>query len=100
MLMLQKGINWNNYPIYLKRGTCCIKSSTTTTFSTVDDEGNVATGSAERPHWIIDTDIPIFKGEDREYVDQLVYIGENCPCSKHKVYLNNMKGDLINADFV
>ena len=25
MLMTQKGINWNDYPIYQKRGSCCIK---------------------------------------------------------------------------
>ena len=25
MLMIEKGINWNNYPTYLKRGSCCIK---------------------------------------------------------------------------
>ena len=26
--------------------------------------------------WIIDTEMPILKGEDRAYVDDLVYIGE------------------------
>jgi hypothetical protein len=91
MLMAQKNINWNNYPTYMKRGTCVIKSNTTTTFSTVDEDGNVATGSTERPHWIIDIDIPIFKGEDRAYIDQLVYVGENCACTKHKIYLNTVK---------
>lgn len=25
MLMTQKGINWNDYPVYQKRGSCCIK---------------------------------------------------------------------------
>ena len=28
-----------------------------------------------RSRWIIDTQIPIFKGEDRAYVDNLIYIG-------------------------
>ena len=51
MLMLQKGINWNNFPVECKRGTCCIKT----------DEG-----------WIVDKEIPIFKGEDREYIDKLI----------------------------
>jgi tRNA(His) 5'-end guanylyltransferase len=55
MLMLQKGINWNDYATDEKRGSCCIKGS----------DG-----------WIIDVDIPIFKGEDREYIDKLVYVGE------------------------
>lgn len=55
MLMLQKGINWNDYATDEKRGSCCIKDSI---------------------GWIIDVDIPIFKGEDREYIDKLVYVGE------------------------
>ena len=32
MLMTQKGVNWNDYPIYQKRGSCCIKER----YSTVD----------------------------------------------------------------
>lgn len=26
--------------------------------------------------WIIDADIPIFKGKGREYIDRLVFVGE------------------------
>ena len=26
--------------------------------------------------WIIDTDIPVFNGEGREYIDRLVFIDE------------------------
>lgn len=59
MLVLQKGINWNNYQTHLKRGSCCIRKA---------DEG---TG---RNKWIIDTEIPIFKGEGRDYIDKLVFI--------------------------
>ena len=55
MLMLQKGINWNDCATDEKRGSCCIKDSI---------------------GWIIDVNIPIFKGEDREYIDKLVYVGE------------------------
>jgi tRNA(His) 5'-end guanylyltransferase len=55
MLMLQKGINWNDFPVECKRGTCCIKTN----------EG-----------WIVDKEIPIFKGEDREYIDKLIKVGE------------------------
>ena len=29
-----------------------------------------------RTHWIIDKNIPIFKGQGREYIDRLVFIGE------------------------
>lgn len=59
MLMLQKGINWNNYQTHLKRGSCCIRKA--------DEE----TG---RNKWIIDTEIPIFKEEGRDYIDKLVFI--------------------------
>ena len=60
MLMLQKGINWNDFPTHYKRGSCCIKK--------IDDNG--------RSKWVIDREIPIFKGEGRRYIDDLIYIGE------------------------
>ena len=51
MLHEQKGVNWNDFSVPEKRGTCCIKT----------DKG-----------WIIDKNIPIFKGEGREYIEKLV----------------------------
>lgn len=60
MLMLEKGVNWNDCPTKYKRGSCCIRK--------VDEE----TG---RGKWIIDNEIPIFKGDGRKYVDDLVFIG-------------------------
>lgn len=53
MLFTQKGINWNNFNPSLKRGTCCIKIGR---------------------EWIIDEHIPIFKDEDRKYIDDLIYV--------------------------
>ena len=73
MLMTQKGINWNDFPVYQKRGSCCVKES----YSSVD-LGSY-TGSIDaitRTRWIIDKDIPIFKGEARNYIDKLIYVGE------------------------
>lgn len=61
MLMLKKGINWNDFPTYKKRGSCCIK---------------VVNDCDKRPKWVIDKAIPIFKGEGRKYVDDLIYCGE------------------------
>ncbi len=29
-----------------------------------------------RSKWVIDKDIPIFKGEGRKYIDKLVFVGE------------------------
>ena len=63
MLMTQRGINWNDLPTYQKRGSCVIKEIYT--------ENN-----AERSRWVIDRDIPIFKGDGRDYIDKLVMVGE------------------------
>lgn len=73
MLVIQKGINWNDFPVYQKRGSCCIKES----YSTVDL--STYTGSMDaitRTRWVIDKEIPIFKGENRSYIDKLIYVGE------------------------
>lgn len=87
MLMTQKGINWNDFPTYQKRGSCCVKvnhfieneKGTQICFpegcSDPFEDEETLTG-VYRSNWIIDTDIPIFKGEGREYIDRLVFIGE------------------------
>lgn len=64
MLHEQKGINWNDYPTVCKRGSACIY----TEYANIDGSHNSG--------WIIDKEMPILKGEDRAYVDDLVYIGE------------------------
>ena len=74
MLLTEKDINWNDFPTHQKRGSCCIKSNNTITGATVFENGEVETNSIERPHWYIDNEIPIFKGEDRKYIDQLIFI--------------------------
>lgn len=48
MLMLQKGINFNDMPAKFKRGVCCRKG----------DDGK----------WIVDEEIPVFT-QDRDYVE-------------------------------
>lgn len=62
MLMEQKSINWNDLPVHKKRGSCCIRKS----------ERNEAEVNEERAHWVIDNDIPIFKGDGRDYVEALI----------------------------
>lgn len=52
MLMEQRGINWNDYETRWKRGVAWTKN----------------TG--------VDYEMPILKGENRKYVDDLIYIGE------------------------
>lgn len=53
MLMTEKEINWNDFPTPLKRGSCCVKTPS---------------------GWHIDKEIPMFKGDGREYIDSLIYI--------------------------
>lgn len=56
LLFQEKGINWNDYLTKFKRGSCCIKKHHQTL----------------RSHWTIDNEIPIFKGEGREYIEKLI----------------------------
>lgn len=57
MLYNVKRIDWDkDFPTDCKRGSCCIK----------DENGK----------WFIDKEIPIFKGEDRKYIEDLIFVGE------------------------
>lgn len=82
MLMTKYGINWNDFTIPCKRGTACIKVATKVTENIKREpqpfgEDKVTTTIIEeRPIWVIDKNMPILKGEDRKYVDDLIYIGE------------------------
>jgi tRNA(His) 5'-end guanylyltransferase len=49
----QKGQNWNDLPIQIRRGRCAVRR-----------------GEGERSHWAIDDEIPIWKNEGRAYVEQ------------------------------
>lgn len=74
MLMEQKGINWNDFPTYQKRGTCIRKEEY---FVYTDDERSgekiyLEEGFTIRTRWKIDKDIPVFKGEGREYIEKLI----------------------------
>lgn len=62
MLMLGKGINWNNFPTVQKRGSCCIKREIPCTDRSL----------GYKRAWAVDTEIPIFKGENREYIETLL----------------------------
>lgn len=55
MLWSTYNINWDKFPIAQKRGTACIK----------DANGK----------WFVDK-MPILKGENREYLEKLIYVGE------------------------
>ena len=76
MLMTQRGINWNNFLTYQKRGSCVVRNKIV-----IESDGRKETCMLCNPkqgenNWIIDYDIPIFKGKDREYIERFVNVGE------------------------
>jgi tRNA(His) 5'-end guanylyltransferase len=59
MLVLEHGVNWDDIQTRYKRGSCCVRN--------VEEQ-------ADRSNWIIDNEIPIFKAEGRQYVEDLIWI--------------------------
>lgn len=66
-MLFQKGINWNDYSIPEKRGTFVKRYKYTIVNSFAENE--------EVREWRIDKNMPILT-EDRDYIDELVYVGE------------------------
>lgn len=75
-MLMTKGVNWNDLPTYQKRGSCCVKNKIVIESNGVTADVYLRDTSKSANKWIIDTNIPIFKGEDREYIDKLVYVGD------------------------
>lgn len=64
-MLMEDGINWNNYSTSEKRGSCCVKKQYSIT------DLNTYTGeltSVTRTQWVIDDNIPIFT-QNREYIE-------------------------------
>lgn len=74
--MPQLGINWNDFPTYQKRGSCVVKNKIVLESDGVKEKCMLRDPKHGENNWIIDCDIPIFKGEDREYIEQFVNVGE------------------------
>lgn len=76
MLITQRGINWNDMGTSYKRGSCCVRNRRFISTS-VDGTETCEIRNPKEPEtaWIIDNDIPIFKGEGRRYIDELIFIG-------------------------
>jgi tRNA(His) 5'-end guanylyltransferase len=65
MLMLQKGINFNDMPTEFKRGVCCVKNRIV-----CEPYGNrMLVNGADEGQWVIDKEIPVFT-QDRSYVER------------------------------
>ena len=73
MLMLQKGINFNDMPTEFKRGVCCVKA--TKEDININLETNEET-CCTRSAWVLDGEIPIFT-QDRDYVERSFKVKED-----------------------
>ena len=76
MLMLQKNINWNDFPIHQKRGTCVVRNKIVIESNAITETVMLRDTTKSENEWIIDKEIPVFKGEGREYIEKLVMAGE------------------------
>ena len=65
MLFQTHGINWNDFPIECKRGSCCYRVAVTETVNAPNKEPVTVT----RNKWRIDREIPTFT-QDREFVEK------------------------------
>lgn len=59
-LFLEKGINWNDLPVWQKRGACITKQ-------------DYEKGKVIRSKWDVDLNTPIFS-QNREYINHYVYL--------------------------
>lgn len=77
----EKGIIWGNLPTTQKRGSCCIKR---TSFALCDyewsDKEDAYVLNPNNPEglgtWMIDDNIPVFKDKGRDYIENLIDVGE------------------------
>lgn len=72
-LFQEKGINWNNYPTRLKRGSCCVRKDVFFSADEIKKKNPLYDGEGftTRKKWVIDTEIPIFT-QNREYIENVL----------------------------
>lgn len=75
-MLIDKGINWNDLPTHQKRGSCCVRNNIVISTDGTTEIAQLRDSSESENVWIIDKEIPIFKGEGREYIDKLINVGE------------------------
>ena len=86
----EKGIIWGNLSTTQKRGSCCIKADyfgdKRIHLAAVEEEGDYYLDDEGNEYferditfstkWWIDNDIPVFKDQGRDYIEQLINVGE------------------------
>lgn len=61
MLRAREGVKpWEEYPIYLQRGTACYKAEV------------IHMDNSHHIEWYVDKNMPILKGENREYLERFI----------------------------
>ena len=59
-LFSEKGINWDKFPVWKKRGACILKKE-------------YMKEEAVRRRWETDLEIPVFS-KDKDYIERFVYL--------------------------
>lgn len=84
-MLKEKGIDWDSLLLECQRGSCCVKNVITikkeqivfpSGKKTVVHTVRLRDTSKLEKAWIIDKGIPIFKGEGRKYIEDLIFIEE------------------------
>ena len=69
-MLFQKGINWNDYKVWVKRGICIKKTELMMPIVYGKDINNLTSKVVKRTRWIEDDNTPIFT-ENRAYIENL-----------------------------
>lgn len=69
-MLFQKGINWNDYKVWEKRGVCVKKTELMMPIVYGKDINNLTSKVVKRTRWIEDDNTPIFT-ENRAYIENL-----------------------------
>lgn len=84
-MLKEKGVDWDSLPLECQRGSCCVKNVITVKKEqivfpsgkkTVVPTVRLRDTSKLERAWVIDKEIPIFKGEGRKYIEDLIFIDE------------------------
>ena len=74
MLKDEKQIDWQTYENKYIRGVACRRVGTTSENPMFSEEVPYITDTKERSKFVLDYDIPLFKGENRSYIEDLILV--------------------------
>lgn len=84
-MLKEKNIDWDSFPLDCQRGSCCVKNVIIIKKEQIIFpsgkkmiKSSIQLRDTSKPEkaWIIDKEIPIFKGENRKYIEDLIFIEE------------------------